>query len=126
MPPPTASNTGHGIYLAIYAPKRGVIELWRMVNGPRVLVMRVGAGARLMMTMRGLGDAFGGRCYVLRNHYENDSSDAVPTSCSFEEVTLGRIGLQNVFAYVARASTLSTAWPWYHNPRFQVLCGERQ
>jgi hypothetical protein len=37
-----------GAFLAIYAPRRGLLELWRGRQGPRVAAYAVGLGARLV------------------------------------------------------------------------------
>ncbi|KAL3082849.1 hypothetical protein niasHS_010651 [Heterodera schachtii] len=36
------------LFLAIFAPKRGLLEIWSMLNGPRVLAFQVEEGSRLL------------------------------------------------------------------------------
>lgn len=46
-----------GLYLAILAPLRGRVELWRMRHGPCVRVVPAPAGARLLTSRPSLVDA---------------------------------------------------------------------
>lgn len=51
IPPPSGEETATpviGLYLAILAPLRGRVELWRMRHGPCVRVIPAPAGARLL------------------------------------------------------------------------------
>lgn len=49
-----------GLYLAILAPLRGRVTLWRMRHGPCVRVVPAPAGARLVTSRPGVGSGNGG------------------------------------------------------------------
>lgn len=100
-PPPRerVTGTGAGAYLAIFVPRRGVLELWRARFGPRVAALVVGGAARLLpvpSTPRSGGrsdEQRGGRCFLVRaapNHGAGGDRDATGTrECSVLEVRLG-------------------------------------
>lgn len=84
-----------GLYLAILAPLRGRVELWRMRHGPCVRLVPAPSGARLL-TCRpelaatpGKGDSTGGRsrpltrCYLL-----SDAKGAASAGTRFRVVQL--------------------------------------
>ena len=43
-----------GLFLAIYAPKRGILEIWPAQSGSRVGAFTIGKGARLLHTAHGI------------------------------------------------------------------------
>ena len=43
-----------GLFLAIYAPKRGILEVWPAQSGSRVAAFTIGKGARLLHTPHGI------------------------------------------------------------------------
>ena len=47
-------QTRDGLFLAIYAPKRGILEIWPAQAGSRVAAFTVGKGARLLHTPHGI------------------------------------------------------------------------
>ncbi len=59
------------LFLVIHAPRRGLIEVWRVKSGQREVVMDVGMGCKLLPTQTALGVSSAGkyqhsRCYLLR------------------------------------------------------------
>ena len=53
-----------GLYLAILAPLRGRVELWRMRHGPCVRVVPAPPGSRLLTSRRGAADSSSGGGHV--------------------------------------------------------------
>ncbi|KAM3595515.1 uncharacterized protein V6R79_024591 [Siganus canaliculatus] len=45
---PSASPRRHALFLVIYAPRRGILEVWAMQQGPRVGAFTVGKHCRLL------------------------------------------------------------------------------
>ncbi len=43
------------MFLAIYAPRRGILEVWRVRSGPREALLDVGLGCKLLPTVPPLG-----------------------------------------------------------------------
>ncbi|KAI6652819.1 Rab3 GTPase-activating protein non-catalytic subunit isoform X1 [Oopsacas minuta] len=43
-----------GLFLAIYAPKRGILEIWPAQSGVRIAAFTIGKGARLLHTPHGI------------------------------------------------------------------------
>ena len=65
---------GHRLLLAVHAPRRGVVDVWQAVHGPRLCSIRAGAHCCLLTAppLFGLGDMRGaaggapqGACYLL-------------------------------------------------------------
>jgi hypothetical protein len=58
------------MFLAIYAPRRGILEVWRVRSGPREAIMDVGLGCKLLPTQTALGAPLGNymhaRCFILQ------------------------------------------------------------
>ncbi|XP_069392246.1 rab3 GTPase-activating protein non-catalytic subunit isoform X2 [Paralichthys olivaceus] len=46
--PPTSLPRRHALFLVIYAPRRGILEVWGMQQGPRVGAFTVGKHCRLL------------------------------------------------------------------------------
>jgi hypothetical protein len=44
-------------FLVIFAPRRGVLEVWRTPYGPREAFLDVGVGCRLLFTQTSLGSS---------------------------------------------------------------------
>ncbi len=41
--------------MVVYAPRRGILEVWKMRHGPRLAILDVGMGGRLLNSHAGLG-----------------------------------------------------------------------
>ena len=92
-----AQGTDRRLLLAVHAPRRGVVDVWQAVHGPRLCSVRAGRNCCMLTAppLFGLGAAAGAAC------------DPSYSSCYMLDCASGQ--LQSMSEAVA--STLSTAMP---------------
>jgi hypothetical protein len=122
LPLQPMGGTSYGLYLVLYSPRRGMVEVYRMRRGPRVMVTPVGDAARLVTTYctgsngsdsagSAQGSAQAGppstragaraRCFVIRKDSSDERKEGVGAgmgSAVVEEVVLDSAALQSVHA----------------------------
>jgi len=65
----SSENSFPPLMVVIYGARRGILEVWRLKNGNREMMMNVGKGCKLLTTQTPLGTTIGkyqySRCYLL-------------------------------------------------------------
>ena len=61
------------MFLAIYAPRRGILEVWQTRVGPRLILLEVGMNCKLLNTQTALGSGSSpgynyARAYLMHSH----------------------------------------------------------
>ncbi|KAJ6225670.1 hypothetical protein RDWZM_004215 [Blomia tropicalis] len=69
---PNKDDSRKALFLVIYAPKRGILEIWCAQNGPRVAAFRVGKNCKLIYLEHVM---FGLNQYILQNIKQTMTND---------------------------------------------------
>lgn len=73
------TETNLSLFLVIYAPLRGILEMWKMRHGPREAMINVGLGCKLIQTNKLFGSTtrsnLPSRLYLL--HSEGDMEEII-------------------------------------------------
>ena len=102
LDPSSFPHATHGLYLVIYSPVRGLVEVWRARYGPKVLSIPVGSNARLF-TVPGQqlpSNVVGSRCFVLKQSSQWDVLD-------LEQIALTEQSRSTVYTYFHAVSPQS-------------------